>query len=116
MKKSAVMLSVMCIGLVGWLACDVFAEDELYLCGIVKETNLQAGTVTVDVKSEGCKGVRQFRAPLAHLSGFIVNTEKCFSIDSNHCTRGQIYDIVIDNDLMRDAQTPIGLTGANPRR
>ncbi|MGQ9745068.1 MAG: hypothetical protein ACUVQV_03565 [Dissulfurimicrobium sp.] len=73
------------------------AEDELFLCGIVKTIDAKTGMVTVDVKSDSCPGVRQFQlaAPKAALH-FIAGEEKCFPIDSSHCNDGNIHKILIE--------------------
>jgi len=73
------------------------AVDELYLCGIVKETNMSKGVVTIDVRSESCYGERQFYVSPAEISTFILRSERCFSIDSNTCHTGKIYTIKTQN-------------------
>lgn len=71
-----------------------FAEDELYLCGIVKDVDVGKGIITVDIKSESCRGERQFKVPQSLLMGFIPKKEKCFSIDSNTCAKVKTYNII----------------------
>jgi len=72
------------------------AEDELFLCGIVKEVDGQNLLVEVNVLSESCPGIRQFQlaAPQA-ASHFIVGEKKCFPIDSSHCNDNNIHKILI---------------------
>lgn len=79
----------------GILFCtQAFAADELYLCGVVQEVNLQTAQVTVDVASSSCRGIRTFKLPATkdRLS-FNVNARKCFFIDSNRCKTGYTYTI-----------------------
>lgn len=79
----------------GILFCtQAFAVDELYLCGVVQEVNLQTAQVTVDVASDSCRGVKTFKLPATkdRLS-FNVAKRKCFFINSNSCKAGYTYTI-----------------------
>lgn len=79
----------------GILFCtQAFATDELYLCGVVQEVNLQAAQVTVDVKSDNCRGMRTFKLPAAKgRAALNVNDRTCFIIDSNRCKTGYVHTI-----------------------
>lgn len=75
---------------------EAFANDELFLCGVVKAIDARTGMVTVDVKSGSCPGIRQFQlAAPKTASLFIVGEEKCFPIDSSHCNDNRIHKILI---------------------
>lgn len=79
----------------GILFCSqAFAVDELYLCGVVQEVNLQTAQVTVDVASDSCRGTRTFKLPATKdRTSFNVAGRKCFSINSNRCKAGYTYTI-----------------------
>lgn len=78
-------------------ANTVMAEDELYLCGIVKDVDSKSGIVTIDVKSNGCYGIRKFRISYPiNIASFSVDEEKCFFIDSNICEAKKTYSIIKD--------------------
>lgn len=70
-----------------------FALDELYLCGVVNGINARDGVVSVDVASEGCRGLRTFRLP-AKL-GLTLKAKKriCFFIDRNRCQASYVHTI-----------------------
>jgi len=73
---------------------QAFAVDELYLCGVVQEVNIQAAQVTVDVASNSCRGMRTFKLPATKdRTSFSVASRKCFFINSNSCKAGYIYTI-----------------------
>lgn len=73
------------------------AVDELYLCGIVKDVNSRSGTVTVDVRSSGCRGIRTFNLSSSiNIASFKVDEKRCFFIDSNVCEANKTYSIMKD--------------------
>lgn len=75
---------------------QAFAVDELYLCGVVQEVNLQTAQVTVDVASDGCRGIKTFKLPpptSKDRASFNVAGRKCFFINSNSCKAGYTYTI-----------------------
>lgn len=73
---------------------QAFAVDELYLCGVVQEINLQTAQVTVDVVSDSCRGMRTFKLPATKdTTTFNMVGRKCFLINSNSCKAGYIYTI-----------------------
>jgi hypothetical protein len=67
------------------------AKDELFLAGVVRTVVANSGTVVVDVKTEGCSGIRSFRADdiskLAASEGKTIS----FFIDSSTCKSGIIH-------------------------
>jgi len=79
----------------GILFCSqVFAVDELYLCGVVQEVNLKDALVTVDVASNICRGMRTFKLPATKdKASFTVADRKCFFINSSSCKAGYTYTI-----------------------
>jgi len=73
----------------------VLAIDELYLCGIVKAIDKGNASVSVDVKSESCRGLRKFKLLEAkEVPSLNVNERRCFVIDRNQCEDGAIYTII----------------------
>ncbi len=72
---------------------SVEAVDELYLTGVIRSIDLRAGTVTVDVKSRSCKGVRRFKFDNTIDMEGLEGKKISFSIDSSVCKVGGIYKI-----------------------
>lgn len=73
---------------------QAFAVDELYLCGVVQEVNLQAAQVTVDIASANCRGIKTFKLPATtDKTSFNMAGRKCFFINSNSCKMGYTYTI-----------------------
>jgi hypothetical protein len=73
---------------------SVYAEDELYLCGIVKILDIPKAFVTVDVKSESCQGLQKFELITGlKMSSINLDQKICFFIDRNQCMSGYIYSI-----------------------
>jgi hypothetical protein len=79
------------------LFCGAFfagAVDELRLSGYIREVNTFNKTVVVDVRSEGCEGVKTFlvsdRAVIAQIEEN-VGSRMTFSINSSICREGAIY-------------------------
>lgn len=79
----------------GILFCSqAFAVDELYLCGVVQEVNLQTAQVTVDVASSTCRGLRTFKLPATKdATSLNMAGRKCFFINSSSCKTGYTYTI-----------------------
>jgi hypothetical protein len=75
-------------------ALAVEVPDALYLCGIVTEIKGVEAKVVVDVRSESCPGQHLFKLPSGtDASSLIVNSRKCFFIDSSTCKDGFAYTI-----------------------
>ncbi len=72
---------------------SVNAVDALYLTGIVQTINAHSGIVIVDVKSEGCCGIRNFRVYDVSTLGDIKGKTISFFIDSSTCRGGKIYEM-----------------------
>lgn len=90
--KGMIICAVMFPGI--FLGTQAFAVDELYLCGVVQETNPQTAQVTVDVSSDGCRGMRTFKLPATKdRASFNKAGRKCFFINSNSCKAGYTYTI-----------------------
>ena len=73
------------------------AVESLSVVGFVKSIDSVTGIVTLDVTSEGCRGVRAFKVPddaKGDLGPSLVGKKLQFKIDSVKCERGMIYNIV----------------------
>jgi len=74
---------------------SAIAEDELYLCGIIKDINQKNETIIIDVQSKSCHGLRKFKLhTLKEMQSVNTDERKCFFIDSNRCNVGFIYNII----------------------
>jgi len=63
-----------------------FANDELYLCGVVKKVNTRERKVDIQVVSEGCAGIKIFKVSTSQqIEKFIIGDDICFKIDMNTC-------------------------------
>lgn len=74
-----------------------FARDNLFLTGIVRSYDSNTGIVRINVTSEGCKGLREFRAPedaKGDIDASLVGQRLQFYIDSATCERGRVYSIL----------------------
>ncbi len=77
----------------------VWAVDELVLTGTIKSYNKERGIIIVDVKSEGCMGLREFMVldrVRDELDISLIGQEIEFKIESNMCKEGQVYKMVFE--------------------
>ena len=75
-------------------AADV---DHLSLTGFLRSFDAKSGIVRIDVTSEGCKGLREFKEPgdaNGSMDQSLVGKQIHFSIDSSICERGKVYNIL----------------------
>ena len=73
------------------------AVDNLSLTGFVKSFDNNSGIVRVDVTSESCKGLREFRVPDDAKGGLdtsLIDMKLQFYINSSTCERGRVYNII----------------------
>ncbi len=79
-----------------------FAEDHtdnLLLTGFIKSFDAMRGVIMVNVASEGCEGLREFRIPedaKEDLDASLIGKRIQFYINSNTCERGKVYDIIFE--------------------
>lgn len=84
------------------LCQTVFSEentDNLLLTGFVKSYDVAKGIVKIDVRSEGCVGLREFKVPedaKEDLDSSLVNQRVQFHIKSTTCERGRIYEMILE--------------------
>lgn len=94
-----VFITLICVIILSnWVGVD-HAADDLFLTGYVKSVDGANSTVTIDVRSESCKGIRTFRMPdkaKDDLNASLVGVKLNFSIDGATCERGKLYTIVIE--------------------
>ncbi len=70
--------------------------DELFLTGIVKGIDQQTGIITVDVKSESCRGVRHFKLiDASSLKDSLPGKKISFRIDSAACRSDSVYKMIL---------------------
>jgi len=71
------------------------AVDELRLCGLVQQIDKEKNTVTINVQSLSCPGDQKFKLanPLTR-ANFNVGENRCFVIDSNHCSGTTMHTII----------------------
>ena len=67
------------------------AEDFLFLSGKIKE--IKNNTVTIDVTSGSCKGIRKFYINPQNLKKIKGRSLIFFSINSSKCEKGKTYTI-----------------------
>lgn len=77
---------------------DALCVDELYLTGFIKSYDREKGFIWVDVRSESCRGVREFKVPesvRADLEPSLIGQEISFFIDSSKCEPGRVYNMLL---------------------
>ena len=73
------------------------AVDNLSLTGFVKSIDSNNGIIRVNVTSESCKGLREFRVPdgaKSDLDTSLIDKKLQFYINSATCERGKVYNII----------------------
>jgi ribosomal protein S1 len=84
--KSRILIFFFSLGLALLVQIPAFAVDELTLCGIVYDIDQNNSMVSVDVKSENCRGLKQFKVrDFKMLASFQVDKSRCFVIDHARC-------------------------------
>jgi hypothetical protein len=102
--KSGILIAWVFLGLALFYQAPAFAEDELYLCGIVKDVDTPKALVGVDVTSGSCRGLHTFKQPAANGVSFKVDERICFFIDSNRCKDDSLHGITkVDAGLQQEA-------------
>jgi hypothetical protein len=77
-------------------AYQVFGTDELFMTGIVKGIDHKTGIVTVEVRSETCRGIRHFKLGDASTIDDTQQGKKIsFTIDSPTCTGKGVYKMIL---------------------
>jgi hypothetical protein len=78
------------------LVISATATDELFLTGIVKGIDQQTGIITVDVKSESCRGIRHFKLiDASTLEDTRPGKRISFRIDSSVCKSDIVYKMIL---------------------
>lgn len=75
----------------------VSALDHLVLTGFLRSFDSKTGILRIDVSTEGCKGLREFKVPddaRDEINSKVINKQFTFQIDSATCERGRVYNIV----------------------
>lgn len=95
MRKLMIKILILLTGLL--ISQEVFSVDELYLTGVIKSYHKEKGLIWVDVRSEGCKGLREFRIPDSmrlDLDPSLVGHRINFFINSPKCEPGHVYNLI----------------------
>lgn len=77
---------------------EVLGVDELYLSGIIKSYDKEKGLIWVDVRSESCRGIREFRVPESvrlDLGPSLIGQKIDFFINSSKCEQGKVYNMLL---------------------
>jgi hypothetical protein len=79
------------------LAAETQAGDSLLLTGFVRSIDGSNGIISLDITTEGCRGLRAFKVPddsKGDLDSSLIGQRLQFLIDSSKCERGRIYSII----------------------
>ena len=70
--------------------------DELFLTGIVKGIDQQTGIITVDVKSESCRGIRHFKLiDATSFKDILPGRKISFRINNATCKSDVVYKMIL---------------------
>lgn len=72
--------------------------DDLLLTGFIKSYDANKGIIRIDIRSEGCTGLREFGVPeyaKEDLDPSLINQRVQFHIKSTTCERGRIYEMIL---------------------
>jgi len=74
-----------------------FAKDNLVVTGIVRSVDPGSGILRINVTSEGCTGIREFKVPengAADIDATLIGKRVQFYIDGAICERGKVHNIL----------------------
>ncbi|MEO0228297.1 MAG: hypothetical protein ABIL70_09645 [candidate division WOR-3 bacterium] len=92
------MILVFSAGLFLIMCQEVLGVDELYLSGIIKSYDKEKGLIWVDVRSESCRGIREFKVPESvrlELDPSLIGQKIDFFINSSRCESGKVYNMFL---------------------
>jgi hypothetical protein len=72
-------------------------QDRLFLTGVVRSVDSISGIIRVNVTSEGCKGLREFKVPADAAKDIeitLIGKRMQFYIDSATCVSGRTYNML----------------------
>jgi hypothetical protein len=105
LSHASIILGMLILLIAGTMALSVpqqaFAEDELYLTGIVKSVNPGTGIVYVEVVSASCNGMRMFRADKLDELQKYIEQKISFFIDSDHCSADSVPVILVSRGISK---------------
>lgn len=73
------------------------AQDHLLLTGVVRSVDSNSGIIRINVTSEGCKGIRDFKVQVdaaKDIEASLLGKRMQFYIDSATCVSGRTYNIL----------------------
>lgn len=77
---------------------NAYSVDELHLTGLIKSYDKEKGLIRVDVLSEGCRGLREFRVPESvrlDLEPSLIGQRIEFQINSSRCENDRVYNMIL---------------------
>ena len=96
--RSRIWFCVVFLTLILVFVLPGMAQDYLLLTGVVKSVDSNSGTISINVTSEGCKGLRDFKVPsdaAKDIEATLIGKRMQFYIDSATCARGRTYNISV---------------------
>ncbi len=102
-RRGMLLVLSLVIALLGLSTIDrpAYAEDELYLTGIIKTVNQVTGVVYVEVVSLSCHGIRTFRADQPEKLANLIGTKVSFFIDSNRCRDDAVHTMLVSRGIRK---------------
>ena len=96
--RKGIGFSIVYITLIFLFVQSGLAQDHLLLTGVVRSVDSKSGIIRVNVTSEGCRGLREFKVPAdvaKDIEASLVGKQMQFYIDSATCARGITYNILV---------------------
>ncbi len=102
-RRGVLLVLSLVIALLGLSTIDrpAYAEDELYLTGIIKTVNQVTGVAYVEVVSSSCHGMRTFRADEPEKLGNLTGRKISFFIDSNRCRDDSVHTMLVSRGIRK---------------
>ena len=97
-KRSRIWFCVVFLTLMLIFVLPGMAQDHLLLTGVVRSVDSNSGTISINVTSEGCKGIRDFKVhsdAAKDIETTLIGKRMQFYIDSATCVSGRTYNILI---------------------
>ena len=95
--RKGIGFSIVCITIIFLFVQTGMAQDHLLLTGVVRSVDSNSGIIRINVTAEGCKGIRDFKAPsdaAKDIEATLLGKRMQFYIDSATCVSGRTYNIL----------------------
>lgn len=96
-KRSRIWFYVVFLTLMLVFVLSSMAQDRLFLTGVVRSVDSISGIIKVNVTSEGCKGLRDFKTPTdaaKDIEATLIGKRMQFYIDGATCVSGKTYNML----------------------